>query len=143
MQVAEQRLPERTLFPPVGDQRQRLELTQPNRIAAPLRQRPEQQRFLNIGGQQEQVHDLGNPGTGYMTQVRELRVARDHAHMQQVFAADRQGQQPRHTRHPTGRPGKARRFLVWWKGGAARPSPAAGTERAGDRHQHSRHGAFS
>ena len=47
--VAEQRLPALALFPPGGYPRQRLEVTQVNRVAAPLGPRQEQDRFLNIG----------------------------------------------------------------------------------------------
>jgi hypothetical protein len=45
-----QRLPKLSLFLPVYDQRQPLELTQVNGVAAPLGPRQKQQGLLNVGG---------------------------------------------------------------------------------------------
>jgi hypothetical protein len=53
-------------------------VTQTNRIAAPFRSWQKQYRFLNIGGQEEQVHDLRDASTGYMAELGQFGVAADH-----------------------------------------------------------------
>jgi hypothetical protein len=77
--LGEQGLPECPLFFPVRDPRQRLEVPQVNRVAAVLGPRQEQERFLNIGGQQEQVQDLGHAGAGHVPEVGQGGIVGDHA----------------------------------------------------------------
>jgi hypothetical protein len=105
----EQGLPKLSLFSPVYDPRQRLELTQVNRVAAPLGARQEQERFLNIGGQQEQVEDLRHASTRHVPELGQRGIVDKHPGLEQRLAAERQGQQARHPRHAADRHGRRRR----------------------------------
>ena len=54
------------LLSPVQDRGERLELAQVDRVTPAFRPRQEQERFLNVGSQHEQVQDLGYAGARHV-----------------------------------------------------------------------------
>ena len=70
-----------------------------DRIAAPERARQEQQRFLNVGRQVEQVHDLRDPRPGHAAEARQVRIVPQVAPPDQPLEPDRQGRRSRYARY--------------------------------------------
>ena len=63
------------------------------------RARQEQQRFLNIGRQVEQVHDLRDPRSGHAAEARQVRIVPQVTPPDQPLEPDRQGRQSRYARY--------------------------------------------
>ena len=63
------------------------------------RARQEQQRFLNIGRQVEQVHDLRDPRSGHAAEARQVRIVPQVTPPDQSLEPDRQGRQSRYARY--------------------------------------------
>jgi hypothetical protein len=75
------------LLPPVEQGGQRLQLTQLNRVTTCVRGEQEQNRLLDIGSQQPQVQDLGNPRTRHVTQRRQGGVVGHGTGLNQLLQA--------------------------------------------------------
>lgn len=67
-------------------------------VAAALDPRKEQDRLLNVGCQQPQVHDLCDSSPGYVPEAGELGVVRHLAVADQLLKANRQRHESGHAR---------------------------------------------
>ena len=94
--------PEAPLLVPVRDLRDRLQLGQADRIAASTGGRQEQNLLLDIGRQQEQVHDLGDARPAHLTQLGQRTIVGDAAGADEVLHADGQGHEAGESWHPAG-----------------------------------------
>ncbi len=65
-----------------------------DRVVALDRARQEEDRLLDVRGEQEQVHDLRDPGAADHAQAGQVGVVLHFAGSDQPFEADRQSQQP-------------------------------------------------
>src|SRR5207245_8766912 len=97
-----QAAPEAPLLVPVQDLRDRLQLGQSYRIGSCTGGGQEQNLLLEIGRQQEQVHDLGNARPAYVTQLGQRAVVGDAAGADEVLHADGQGHEAGESWHPAG-----------------------------------------
>ncbi len=67
---------------------------------APLRgSREEEDRFLDVGGEMQQVHDLRDTSTCHMTKSSDLGLIGQRAGCYQLIEVDRERHQPRDARH--------------------------------------------
>ena len=107
-----ERRPHFALAGPVGDGGDGTDVFLANRVAAPEGARQEQQRFLNVGRQMEQVHDLRDPRPGHAAEARQVRIVPHVAPPDQFLEPDRQGRQSRYARYIPGR-GTRRRLATW------------------------------
>jgi hypothetical protein len=80
--------PEAPLLAPVRDPRDRLQVGQTDRIGSSISGGQEQNLLLDIGRQQEQVHDLGNARPAHVTQLSQRAVVGDAAGADEVLHAD-------------------------------------------------------
>ncbi len=55
--------------------------------------REKQDRFLDVWGQIQQVHDLGHPGRGHLPDAGDLRLIGDDTLANQAIHPDRKGHQ--------------------------------------------------
>ena len=69
-----ERRPHFALAGPVVDGGDGTDVLLANRIVAPERARQEQERFLNVGRQVEQIHDLRDPRPGHAAEARQVRI---------------------------------------------------------------------
>src|SRR5690554_1116017 len=67
-------LPQPTLLAPVERGRDSSDVPFADGVAARQRSRQEQNRFLNVGGQQQQVHDLRHTGAADLAEPSQFRL---------------------------------------------------------------------
>ena len=89
--------PQFSLFSPGGHEGQRLQLPQVDWVTSPRHPGQEQDFFLNVRGQHQQIHDLCDAGTGDVAQASQFGIVGDVAIPDQLVEADGQ-------RHEAGNP---------------------------------------
>ena len=67
--------PQASLLPPVAHGCDGLEFAKDDRIAAALRPGQEEDGFLNVRRQMQEIHDLADTGLRHMAQAGQLRNA--------------------------------------------------------------------
>src|SRR5262249_9095380 len=110
-------------------------MAQLDRVPATGDRGPEEDFFLDVGSQREQVHDLRDPRPADMTQAGERGIVRDDAGVEQLLEAQRQCQQTGDARQPSGCYRTAG-FVLAGINHLATSAPPAEVQRAGDRHRY-------
>ncbi len=95
--LAAKRFPQASLLHPVGFGHEGPQAAFGDPAESPHDRGEKQDRLLNVGRQQCQVGDLGDPGAGDTDKPRQGGVAGDVARSKQLFEPNRQGHQPRGT----------------------------------------------